>query len=78
MKSKRVKEELVMIFGQDEERSLVIAMRRHVDSCPHCHEKAEHTRRIVAMIRRRCERTRAPKELKTRIVAGLRRASPSH
>lgn len=75
MNCRRVKEEFVMIFGQqDEGRSLLIAMQRHVQACPHCHERAENTRRIVTILRQRCLPSRAPKGLRSRIVDGLRQS----
>lgn len=79
MNCRRVKEEFVMLFGQqDEGRSLLVAMQRHVRACPHCHERAESTQRIVSILRRRCGQAPTPKGLRTRIVAGLRQSLGRH
>ena len=73
MKCRKVKEEHVLVFSQDEAgRNLTVAIQRHVSICPDCARKAEKTRRIVTIVRERCVREQAPLDLRQRIMACLR------
>lgn len=73
MSCKKIKEEFIVLFGEDAAgQDLMLAIRRHVSICPRCAEKAEHTRKIVTIVRERCSRESAPGELRERILARLR------
>lgn len=73
MSCKKIKEEFVVLFGQDGAgRDLMLAIRRHVSICPRCAEQAEHTRKIVTIVQERCTREVAPGELRERILNRLR------
>lgn len=70
MSFRQIKEEFVVVFCQDEAgATLKIAIRQQVIECPTLQEQAEHTNRVVAMVRERCRRECAPIELRTRIIA---------
>lgn len=72
MSFRTIKEEFVVVFCQDEAgATLKIAIRQHVVACPNCQEQAEHTNRIVAIVRARCRRELPPQDLRTRILALL-------
>lgn len=75
MKCKQVKEEFVFVYGEDEDgRQLRVAIYRHVNDCPECAAKAEHTRRFVTLVREHC-RCEAPRELRSRILSVLSKRS---
>ena len=75
MNCKKVKEEFVLLFRHNElGQSLTLAIRRHAHICPNCRRKAEHTRKIVTIVRERCVRSPAPSDLRERILDGLRRS----
>lgn len=72
MNFRKVKEEFVVVFCQDSAGiTLKIAIRQHLEACPNCQEQAEHTSRIVSMVRSRCRRECAPQDLRLRILALL-------
>lgn len=71
VKCRKVKEEFILVFSENEDgRQLRVAIQRHVTVCPECAAKAEHTRRIVTLIRERC-RCEAPRDLRHRILSKL-------
>lgn len=73
MKCKQVKEEFILVYGEDEDGGrLRIAIQRHVSACPECAAKAEHTRRFVTLVREHC-RCEAPSDLRRRIQTFLAR-----
>lgn len=73
MSCKKIKDEFIVLFGQDSAgQDLMLAIRRHVSICPQCAEKAESTRKIVTIVRERCTRESAPGELRERILARIR------
>ena len=77
MRCKQVKEEFVMVYGEDEDGGrLRIAIQQHVSACPDCAAKAEHTRRFITLVREHCQR-QAPSELRRRILTVLGRRPES-
>ncbi len=71
MNFRKVREETVVVFCQDEAgTTLRVAIRQQVEICPDCQEKAAMTRRMVTMVRSRCSRS-APQSLLSRILACL-------
>jgi hypothetical protein len=73
MKCKQVKEEFVLVYGEDEDGGrLRVAIHRHVTACPECAAEAEHARRFVMLVREHC-RCEAPSELRRRILTVLSR-----
>lgn len=72
MDCKRIKEELVFLFADNEMgQELLISFRRHVSVCPHCAREAEYTRELLTIVRRRAIRRPAPRGLRTKILAAL-------
>ena len=72
MDCKRIKEELVFLFADNEMgQDLLISFRRHVSACPHCAREAEYTQELLTIVRRRAIRRPAPRGLRTKILAGL-------
>lgn len=73
MRCKQVKEEFVLVYGEDEDGGrLRVAIQQHVTTCPDCAAKAEHTRHFVTLIREHCRRE-APSDLRHRILSVLSR-----
>lgn len=71
MNCRKVQEEFVVVFCQDEAgTTLRVAIRQQVETCPDCQEKAAMTHRMVAIVRTRCVRT-APQTLLGRILSCL-------
>lgn len=71
MNFRKVQEETVIVFCQDEAgTTLRVAIRQQVEICPDCQQKAAMTRRMVAIVRTRCVRP-APQTLLGRILACL-------
>ena len=72
MDCKKVKEELVFLYADNEMgREVRVAFKRHVSLCPRCARKAEFTRRLLDLIRERARRREAPRRLRAKILAGL-------
>lgn len=72
MNVRRIREELVLVFSSHQEgRSLSIAIRRQVTTCPELSERAAHTEQIVAIVQRCCLRVICPEELKARLLESL-------
>ena len=77
MRCKQVKEEFVMVYGEDEDgRRLRVAIHQHVTACPDCAAKAEHTRRFITFVREHCQ-CEAPTDLRRRILTVLSRRPES-
>ncbi|MDA8017836.1 MAG: hypothetical protein MPN21_10355 [Thermoanaerobaculia bacterium] len=73
MKCKQVKEEFVLVYGEDQDGGqLRVAIQQHVTDCPDCAAQAEHTRRFVTLVREHCRRE-APSGLRRRILTILSR-----
>lgn len=73
MSCKKIRNEFIVLFGQDAAgQDLMLAIRHHVSICPRCAEQAESTRRIVTIVQQRCTREQAPGDLKERILARIR------
>ncbi|MEL7061887.1 MAG: hypothetical protein AAGN46_17810 [Acidobacteriota bacterium] len=73
MKCRRVRDEFILIFGQEDAgRRLLVAIRHHADTCPDCQETARQTQHFVTILRQRCSRWQAPSSLRNRIVEHLR------
>lgn len=71
MNYRKVQQEFVVVFCQNEEgMTLRVAIRQQVEACPDCQEKAEMTRRMVAIVRTHCH-PKAPQDLRTRILSCL-------
>lgn len=71
MNVRRVQEEFVVVFCQDEAGvTLRVAIRQQVESCPNCREKAAMVHRMVTIVRTRCVR-QAPQSLLGRILSCL-------
>lgn len=72
MNFRKVKEEFVVVFCQDEAgATLKIAIRQHLVACPSCRKQADQARRIIAIVQQRCTRHCAPQDLRSRILACL-------
>lgn len=65
-------EEIVFLYSDNQlEQELVVRYRRHIDLCPECARRAAFTRKLLVILRQRCERATAPERLRRRILAGL-------
>ena len=72
MNCKKIKEEMVFLFADNEmEQEVLIAFRRHVTDCPHCAREAEYARRLLTLLRERAIRRTAPRGLRTKILASF-------
>ena len=73
MDCKRVKDELVFLFTDNEmNQELLVAFCRHVSACPHCARKTDYTCRLLRIVRTRAVRWPAPGHLRTRILTEMR------
>ena len=71
MDCKKIKEELVFVYVDDEMgQELLIAFRSHVSKCPHCAQEVEHTEQLMTVVRK-MPRQVAPPNLRDRILSGL-------
>ena len=72
MNCKQIKEELIFLFADNEMgQELQIFYRRHVSDCPHCAREAQRARLLLTLLRERARRQRAPRGLRTKILASL-------
>ena len=72
MDCKRIKEELVFLFADNEMgQELLISFRRHVSVCPHCAREARYTQHFLTLVRRPTVRRTAPRGLRSKILARL-------
>ncbi len=72
MNCQKVHEELAFLFADAELDGDDLADFNHLLSrCPHCAQRTRFTTRFLTVIRIRSGRSRAPHELRTRIVAAL-------
>lgn len=72
MNCNRIKEELLLVFVDNEDgQEILVAYRRHISICPECAREAAFARQIMTLARQRAAR-RAPRRLRTKILAGLR------
>ena len=71
MNCTQIKEELILLFVDSEEgQELLVAYRRHISACPECARNAAYARQFLNLVRQRAVR-RAPRRLRTKILAGL-------
>jgi len=64
--------QVVFLFTDNEmEGDLLVSFRAHRERCPGCAEEVESARRFVLLIRRRCRRTAASDQLRTKILASF-------
>lgn len=72
MDCKQIAERLVFLYNDGEmTHELRLDFHRHMDDCPHCARRAEHTRRFL-MVVRGTGRCTVPNGLRDRILARLR------
>lgn len=72
MDCQKVHEELAFLFADCElDGDDLNDFNQHLARCPHCARRARFTTRFLSVIRIRSGRNRAPRELRTRIVAAL-------
>jgi len=72
MNCKEIKEELVILFADNElGQERMVAFRRHVADCPACAHQAEFTCRLLTIVRKRAIRLGAPSRVRARILAVL-------
>ncbi len=72
MNCKKIKEELVFLFADNEMgQELLISFRRHVSDCPHCAREAQRARLFLTVLRERAARRPVPRGLRSKILASL-------
>lgn len=79
MDCKRAREVVFLFVDNEMEEDLVVDFRTHLADCPLCAERIDYTLRLLAIVRERCVRERAPERLRVRILSHLphrRRGEP--
>jgi mycothiol system anti-sigma-R factor len=71
MNCKRVREAMFLVTDNELEEDLVIRFREHLSFCPECAQQFHYLSRLVALVRQRCRRRRAPSRLRLRILTSL-------
>jgi mycothiol system anti-sigma-R factor len=76
MNCKRVYRESFLLIDNELDSELGAALRQHLAVCPACQRHFEHDRKLIFVVRERCQRQVAPEGLRIRIQATLRRTEP--
>ncbi len=71
MDCKRVSEVIYLFFDNELEEDLLAPFQAHVDDCPECAHRVGKTRRILVLVRERCERCCAPEHLRLKILTNM-------
>ena len=71
MDCKEVRETLFLFVDNEMETTLLTSFRDHLEQCPGCAEKMDYTRRLLWLVRERCVRCSAPRDLRVRILTSL-------
>ena len=63
---------VVFLYCDDEMgEELRVDFQEHLALCPGCAQRIAFTRRVLAVVRERCERASAPARLRVRILGSL-------
>ena len=71
MDCKRVSKTIYLFFDNELEDELLRPFRHHVDGCPGCARRVDHTRKVLLLVRKCCHRECAPESLRARILTSL-------
>lgn len=71
----RCRRRLVFLWVDGDRGSLPVdRMRRHLEECPACRERADAVESMIALVRSRCRRERPPETLVERIRFRIERS----
>jgi mycothiol system anti-sigma-R factor len=68
---KKIREWVFLYVDHEMREEMVLAFRQHLSQCPHCAQTKLHTETLLAIVRKRATRQRAPGDLRKKILAGL-------
>jgi mycothiol system anti-sigma-R factor len=71
MDCKRVGEVIFLFFDGEMEDDLRTPFQRHVETCSHCAQQIDYTRKLLLLFRQGCSRCSAPRRLRRRILISL-------
>ncbi len=71
MDCKEVSETLFLFVDNEMEQSVLILFQSHLAGCPGCAQRMDYTRKLLWLVRERCERCTAPQNLRSRILTNL-------
>lgn len=71
MQPQRLTDVIFLLFDNELEDDLRSSLQTHLSSCPHCAQEIEHTRRLLMIVRTRCQRRPAPSSLRSRILDSM-------
>jgi mycothiol system anti-sigma-R factor len=73
MDCKTVRQALFLYADDELDAELLARFCAHLGLCPECQDQANHARRLVLIVRQRCQclRLSAPERLRVRILASL-------
>jgi len=71
MDCKKVGEALFLFFDNEMEEDLLAPFRDHVSGCGDCAKRVAYTRRLLLIVREKCERCSAPERLRIRILTAF-------
>jgi anti-sigma factor (TIGR02949 family) len=71
MDCREVRETLFLFVDNEMAADLLTPFRDHVEKCPGCAQKMDYTRKLLWLVRERCVRCAAPRDLRTRILTSL-------
>lgn len=73
MDCKTVRQALFLYADDELDAELLARFCAHLGLCPECQNEADHARRLVLIVRQRCQcmRLSAPERLRIRILASL-------
>lgn len=73
MNCTRFRETIFLYTDNEMEEELLVAFREHLVLCPECARQIDYTRRVRALLKQGCSKSRAPERLRKRIIISLRR-----
>lgn len=77
MDCKEVHERLFLFVDNELQEEFLISFQDHVATCPCCARQMVYTRKLLWLVRERCARCTAPRNLRHRILTSLpHRRSP--
>lgn len=71
MDCKRVSEVVFLVVDNEIEQELLTELREHLALCPPCAQQLSYTRKLIAVVRARCQRAVAPARLRVRILTSF-------
>jgi mycothiol system anti-sigma-R factor len=71
MDCKEISETLFRFVDNELETDLLISFQDHLEKCPPCAQRIVYTRKLLWLVRERCERCCAPNQLRVRILTSF-------